>query len=140
VNGVRISLTNGTYTFYQYTDITGSTTFQHLPDGGWTVNVSPTGYAPTSANLSISGGSSEQITLTLIQQGLPVTMEGFITDALDGSPLSNTRIYFWPSSHPTQTNIYTKTDANGYYNLSSAQFSEIVSGLSGGTGSATLLV
>lgn len=131
INGVRVSLTNGTHTFYQYTDVTGSTTFQHLPDSAWTVDVSPAGYAPASANLSIFGGSSEQITLILIQQGLPVTMEGFITDARDGTPLPNTKIYFWPTSHPTQTNIYTKTDANGYYNLSSAQFSEFVSGLSG---------
>jgi len=127
--GVMVNLQGPGY-LQRITTSNGTADFLHLPDGEWMITTLFRGYVPANLTVNITGGSSEQILIELIRKGLPATLQGHVYD-ISGNPLSGARVYFWPSSHPGWTSISATTDGTGFYNLSTKNFPEMVSGLTG---------
>lgn len=128
VEGVLVTL-QGPGTIHGMSGADGTTEFMHLPDHEWTLTASHPSYVPINRTVIIEDGGSEYLTLELTRKGLPVTFQGHVYGA-DQTPLSGVRIWFWPSNQ-TWTTIYTTTDSNGFYNLSTGRFPAMVSGLTG---------
>ena len=133
LSGASVSVQSDSFNYLLYTDTDGMLSFA-VEDDDWTVCATypDDDYVKVVKNLTVSGGGITLVDIILIQSGLPVVMEGYVTDALDGSPLASAWITFWPSTNPTQTWTRVRTDANGYYKITTdPNQPDFVSGASG---------
>ncbi len=107
------------------TNGSGFYNFTGLSNGTYTLNANVAGYNTNSTNVTINGSDVTDANISLspvpapasVTSGSTYIISGYVTNASDGSPLSNVNM-------TTNTSLFTVTNASGFYNFT---------GLSNGT-------
>ena len=128
LNEASVSVQSESFDYLLYTDTDGMLSFA-VEDDDWTVSASHNDYNKVVEYLTVSGGGAYQINLTLVKEGLPAILEGFITDVTNNNPLANVPISF--EADDDEYGIGTFSDENGHYLISTNTSPYFVSGSSG---------
>ena len=122
---------NGTYV----TGAFGSEATFTLDDGTYTVTANPltTDYTSTSAEVTLTAGDETEITLVLNKND--ALLSGVVTDAEDGSPLSDAAITAWQDGKEIST---AASEADGSYELGLPSGSYTITASKSGYGNSSV--